>query len=127
MHLHAAKLNGYAACMEIKKSPKPLQPVASPERLQMVEQFRRSGLTRKAFSQQFGVPLATLDWWLAKTKPASGTPALVKFSEVKVIGSASESADKWAMEVESPSGLKIRCREALSIQTLERLLRGMPC
>lgn len=113
--------------MEIKKSPKPLQPVASPERLQMVEQFRRSGLTRKAFSQQFGVPLATLDWWLAKTKPASGTPALVKFSEVKVIGSASESADKWAMEVESPSGLKIRCREALSIQTLERLLRGMPC
>jgi len=113
--------------MEIKKSPKPLQPVASPEQLQMVEQFRRSGLTRRAFSQQYGVPLATLDWWLAKTKPSSGPPARVRFSEVKVIGSAPESADKWAMEVESPSGLKIRCREALSVHTLERLLRGTPC
>ena len=75
MHLHTAKLNHYAECMEVKKSPKPLRPVASSERLQMVEHFRRSGLTRKAFSHQFDVPLATtLDWWLAKTKPASGTP-----------------------------------------------------
>jgi hypothetical protein len=38
----------------------------------MVEQFRRSGLTRTALSKQYGVPLATLSWWLKKAQPASG-------------------------------------------------------
>jgi transposase-like protein len=113
--------------MEIQKRPRPLQPVASDQRLQMVEQFRRSGLTRKAFSRQYGVPLATLSWWLSKAKRSSIAPAPVTFSEIKVIGSALDAADKWAMEVESPSGVKVRCREALPARTLERLLRGTRC
>jgi len=76
--------------MEIKKSPKPLQPVASAERLQMVEQFRRSGLTRKAFSTQYGIPLATLSWWLAKTKHSSNLPVPVVFREVRLAPPATE-------------------------------------
>jgi transposase-like protein len=113
--------------MEIQKSPKPLQPVISAERLQMVEQFRRSGLTRKAFSRQYGVPLATLQWWLSKAKRAPSASTPVTFSEVKVIGSALDDSGKWAMEVESTSGVKVRCREALPVRTLERLLRGARC
>jgi hypothetical protein len=92
----------------------------------MVEQFRRSGLTRKAFSGQYGVPLATLSWWLSKAKRASKAPGPMAFREIKVIPSAA-AAEKWAMEVESPSGVKVRCREALPAQTLERLLRGSRC
>ena len=92
----------------------------------MVEQFRRSGLTRKAFSRQYGVPLATLSWWLSKAKRSSSAPAAVTFSEVKVIP-AMEAAEGWAMEVETPSGVKVRCREALPVRTLERLLRGPRC
>ena len=112
--------------MEIQKTPKPLQPVASAERLQMVERFLRSGLTRKAFSRQYGVPLATLSWWLSKAKRLSVVPAAMTFREVKVMPAA-VTAEKWAMEIESPSGMKVRCREALPMRTLERLLRGRVC
>ena len=112
--------------MEIQKSSKPLRPAISAERLQMVEQFRRSGLTRKAFSLEYGVPLATLSWWLSKAKRSSSIPASMTFREVKVIP-AVDTAEKWAMEVEGPAGVKVRCREALPVRTLERLLRGPLC
>jgi hypothetical protein len=94
------------------------------QRKGMVEQFRRSGLTRSAFSQQYGVPLATLSWWLAKTKRASNLPVPVLFREVMMEPPAAELADPWAMEVVGPSGLTIRCREALAVRDLARLLRG---
>jgi hypothetical protein len=48
------------------------------QRMRMVEQFRRSGLTRAAFSKQYGVPLATLSWWLKKAKRASSLPVPVR-------------------------------------------------
>ena len=112
--------------MQIQKSPKPLRPAVSAERLQMVEQFRCSGLTRKAFALQYGVPLATLSWWLSKTKQLPSAPASMAFREIKVIP-AVVTPGKWAMELESPSGVKVRCREALPVATLERLLRGPLC
>jgi transposase-like protein len=112
--------------MHIQKSPKPLRPAVSAERLQMVEQFLRSGLTRKAFALQYGVPLATLSWWLSKAKQLPSAPAAMTFRELKVIPTA-DPLEKWAMEVESPSGVKVRCREALPVGTLERLLRGPLC
>jgi len=92
----------------------------------MVEQFRRSGLTRKAFSLQYGVPLATLSWWLSKANRSPSAPAAVTFREVKVVPTE-ETPGKWAMEIESPSGVKVRCREALPVVALERLLRGHAC
>jgi hypothetical protein len=94
--------------------------------MQMVEQFQCSGLTRKAFSLQYGVPLATLSWWLSKAKQSSGVRATMTFREVKVIPAA-DAPEKWAMEVESPSGMKVRCREDLPVRILERLLRGPRC
>jgi hypothetical protein len=96
------------------------------QRMQMVEQFRCSGLTRKAFSLHYGVPLATLSWWLRKAKPSSSAPATMSFREVKVIPAA-DPPEAWAMEVESPSGMKVRCREELPVRILERLLRGTRC
>lgn len=91
----------------------------------MVEQFRCSGLSRKAFALQYGVPLATLSWWLSKTKQLPSAPAAMTFRELKVVPTAN-SLEKWAMEIESPF-VKVRCREALPVGTLERLLRGPLC
>jgi hypothetical protein len=97
------------------------------QRLQMVEQFRRSGLTRAAFSQQYRIPLATLNWLLTKTKRASTLPVPVVFSEVVLAPPAATPNSTWAMEVVSPSGLTVRCREALAIRDLARLLRDARC
>lgn len=94
------------------------------QRMQMVEQFRRSGLTRAAFSKQYGIPLATLSWWLTKTKRASNLPVPVIFREVRLEPPAIEPINPWAMELIGPSGLTIRCREALAVRDLARLLRG---
>ena len=109
----------------------------------MIEQFRRSGLTRAAFSQQYGIPLATLNWWLARARSAAssgvqtsrrGSPvdgrdsaAPVVFSEVSLPGLEPAARPAWAMEVVSRSGLTVRWREALPVRELARLLRGSKC
>jgi hypothetical protein len=96
------------------------------QRMRMVEQFRRSGLTRAAFSRQYGVPLPTLGYWLTKAKRALNLPVPVVFSEVNL--TAPEiSMSAWAMEVVAPSGLTIRCREPLAIHDLARLIRSTRC
>ena len=92
----------------------------------MVEQFRRSGLTRAAFSKQYGVPLATLSWWLKKAKRASSLPVPVVFSEVNLTA-PEVSTNAWAMEVVAPSGLTIRCREPLAIHDLAHLISSAQC
>jgi len=42
-------------------------------------------------------------------------------------GMASAAAIPWAMEVEGVGGLKVRCREALSVEDLITLLHGSSC
>lgn len=113
--------------MEIKRITRRQPRATAAQRLQMVEQFRRSGLTRAAFSRQHQVPLATLNWWLAKTKRASNLPAPFLFNEVILAPLAATPTNPWAMEVVTPSGLTVRCREALALQELSRLLRVARC
>ena len=98
------------------------------QRLQMVEQFRQSGLTRNAFSQQYGVPKATLNWWLKKKKHAATPPALpVLFSEVKLESPVRAFDTGWEMEIIAPSGLMIRCRRQFEAQEIAKLMRGGQC
>jgi transposase-like protein len=96
------------------------------QRMRMVEQFRRSGLTRAAFSKQYGVPLATLSWWLKKAKRALSLPVPVVFSEIN-LAAPEVSTSAWAMEVVAASGLTIRCREPLAVHDLARLIRSTRC
>src|SRR5437879_5307269 len=84
------------------------------QRLRMVEQFRRSGLTRQAFCQREGVPKSTLDWWLRKVADIPDKPAAVVFQEVSTDLTRTAVTAVWAMEVVSPEGWTIRSREALS-------------
>jgi hypothetical protein len=99
------------------------------KRLQMVEQFRRSGLTRRAFSQQYGVPLATLNWWLKRklhvSNPSSALPVL--FREVKLASAGRAFSTGWEMEIVAPSGLMIRCRRQFEVQEIIKLMRGDQC
>jgi hypothetical protein len=113
----------YAERMEIKTNIRQHRATAD-QRLRMVEQFRRSGLTRATFSKQYGIPLATLSWWLAKTKRASNLPVPVVFREVRLEAPATEPSNPWSMEVVAPSGLTVRFRETLAVHDLARLLRG---
>lgn len=113
--------------MEIKKVTRQQNHATRAERLQMVEQFRRSGLTRAAFSRQYGIPLATLRWWLAKTKRASSLPVPVVFGEVRLSPQTPTPTNPWAIEIIAPSGLMVRCREVLPVRDLARLLRGPRC
>ncbi len=92
----------------------------------MVEQFRQSGLTRARFSQQYGIPLPTLGYWLTKTKRASNLPVPMTFSEIR-LATPESSSNQWAMEIVAPSGLTIRCREELTVHDLTRLIRGGRC
>ncbi len=81
----------------------------------MVEQYRRSGLTRVAFSRQYGVPLPTLGYWLTRAKRVSNLPVPMSFGEIRLTAQDGSLANTWAMEIVAPSGLTIRCREELTI------------
>jgi hypothetical protein len=100
--------------MEIERYTLKLKHASASQRMQIVEQFRRSDLTREAFSRQDGVPLATLKWWLTGAKRASQMLAPVTFSEVKLISPMHAQADRPAMEAVGPSGASFCCREALA-------------
>ena len=127
MHLRATAALLYAGSMEIKKATRRQNHMTAAERLQMVEQFRRSGLTRVAFSRQYGIPQATLSWWLKRTKSAANLPAPVVFSEVMLPPVPVATSGPWAMEFVRPDGLIVRCRDAFSTNDLVRLLRGPRC
>jgi hypothetical protein len=95
------------------------------ERLEMVERFRRSGQTRRAFCDSEGVAKSTLDWWLRRSKGWSRKKRMA-FQEVSVV-SGMGSVSNWAQEVVSPQGWTIRSRQTLSIDEIVRLLREAGC
>lgn len=113
--------------MENKLITRQQHRLPSDQRLQMIEQFRRSGLTRAAFSRRNGIPLTTLNWWLAKRSQVSNLPAPVVFNEVRPAPTETLPGNSWAMEIVAPSGLTIRCREELTVRDLARLIRGGRC
>jgi len=113
--------------MEIKALTRQLHRGTAAQRLQMVEQFKRSGLTRIEFSRRHGIPLATLSWWLARAKRTANLPAPVVFNEVMFAPAAATPGNAWAVEVIAPSGLTVRCREPLCVRDLARLLRDTRC
>jgi|WetSurMetagenome_2_1015567.scaffolds.fasta_scaffold400202_1 transposase-like protein len=113
--------------MKIKKTSQ--RRATADQRLQMVEQFRQSGLTHRAFCRQYGVPPATLNWWLKKAKRISNLPVPVPvlFREVKLASPERSFDTGWKMEIIAPSGLTIRCREQFEAQDIAKLIRGEQC
>lgn len=93
------------------------------QRMQMIEQFRISGLTRAGYCKEFGISLPTLSYWLRKTKSDSNHSSPAIFSEVKLAAPGIVQSDTWNLEIVTPSGLTIRSRDRISIQDLALLLR----
>ena len=108
--------------MDNEKNTQQQKRIPVARRLEMIQEFRRSGLTRREFAQQYGIAHSTLGYWLKKAKRASRLPAPIVFSEIKFPHSIIPTSDDWAMEFVSRSGLTVRCREALSTGELIRVL-----
>ena len=87
-------------------------------------EFQRSGLTRLAFSRTHNVALSTLSKWLYNSKHKSKDAASVHFKELRVTQTPIIAAIAWAVEIVSPDGIVIRCREALPLHDVSWLLRG---
>jgi transposase-like protein len=96
----------------------------SAERAEILAEFKRSGLTRLAFSRAHNIALSTLSKWLYTTKHKSKDSAPMLFKELKVSQSPTNSVMAWAIEIVSPDGMAIRFREALPLDDLSLLLRG---
>jgi len=98
-------------------------------RLEMVERFRRSGQTRRAFCEGEGVARSTLDWWLHKSKGLLKKKKQQQqtFQELAVVPSAIGRESNWAQEVISPEGWTIRFEQTLSVDEMVRLLREAQC
>ena len=91
-------------------------------RLEMVEKFHRSGLTRREFTQQHGVARSTLDYWIRRARKGSHLPAPILFNEIKFPDPLITTNNGWAIEIISRSGVTIRCREAFSTDDLMQVL-----
>jgi hypothetical protein len=97
------------------------------QRTRIIEQFERSGLTRRAYSKQFGIPLSTLGKWLKDSRNSNNLPSPMLFQEIAVPAVTTDFAKPWAMELIGPTGIMVRCRDSLSVQETSILLRGLPC
>ncbi len=93
------------------------------EQAEAVEQFHRSGLTRTAFSRNYGIALSTLNKWLTKAGRKGQGRAQVLFTELQTPPLASAMAIPWAVEMIGLDGLIIRSREPLTLQEIAWLLR----
>jgi hypothetical protein len=91
------------------------------QRAEILERFHKSGLTAAVFAAREGMSLWTLRRWLAEAKRTT-TPEFI-FSEIKMPPLLAPPSP-WAVEVVSARGVTVRCREALSLPDLIRLVRG---
>jgi hypothetical protein len=75
----------------------------------LLAQYRSSGLTQRAFCDQIGLPLSTLQFWLLRARRTAARPAIT-FAEVSTPVLA--PAPTWAVEIPHQS----RSKAALGVQ-----------
>jgi transposase-like protein len=96
-------------------------------RRQLLARYHRSDLTQRAFCEQAGIPLSTLQWWLVQSRRAATRPSrAVAFAEIVAparVEIAGDPPPAWAMEIATARGLTIRLRSPLAPLVLRRLLR----
>ena len=75
----------------------------------LVERYGASGLTQREFAARSDVTVATLQYWLRKTKTGGGGEASAEqFRFVEVIGKESKGAPTGGMSMELGNGLTLR-------------------
>ncbi|MDO8834626.1 MAG: hypothetical protein Q7V01_03480 [Vicinamibacterales bacterium] len=106
----------------------PRRRLSDDTRRQLLARYHRSDLTQRAFCEQVGLPLSTLQWWLVQARRTGARP--VAFAEIVAPACADVGRDTppaWAMEIATAGGLTVRLRSPLAPTALGRLLRDARC
>ena len=111
-------------------------PSPSPRRLsddtqrQLLARYQRSDLTQRAFCEQVGIPVSTLQWWLVKTRRQAARDTPLTFTEVSLPEVAQPDrgvGTPWAVEIRTDRGVTLRLREPVAPADLVALLHGVRC
>ena len=118
--------------MDITAEPsrRPRPRTADTTRRGIVARFHRSDLTQRAFCEQAGIPISTLQWWLVKARREAAPATPVTFTEVPWPDDARPDRGvglAWAVELVTRTGVTLRLREPLAPATLRLLLRSTRC
>ena len=109
----------------------PRRRLSDDTRRQLLARYHRSDLTQRAFCEQAGIPLSTLQWWVVQARRAAPRPPrAVAFAEIVAPTSADPGRDfrpTWAVEIATARGLTVRLRSPLAPRVLDRLLRDTRC
>jgi hypothetical protein len=96
-------------------------------RREMVDRYERSGKSQREFCEGEGISLSTLQWRMRKARSVAA-PAAMTLQEVEwPAGPALMQGPGWGLELVSPRGWTLRCREALGGAELARLLKSLKC
>jgi hypothetical protein len=93
-----------------------------------IAEFERSELTQKGFARRQGIALATLQWWIAKLRRERASS--VSLVPVRVIASTaptarSETSGDRAIEVELPSGVRLRLTSGADLDYVAALAQRL--
>jgi len=109
----------------------PRRRLSDDTRRQLLARYHRSDLTQRAFCEQAGIPLSTLQWWLVQARRAAARPSrAVAFAEIVApacVESRVDTQPAWAVEIATTRGLTVRLRSSLAPTVLARLLRDARC
>lgn len=104
--------------IDLKRDTKGRQIRTAAERASLVEAYRRSGLTQRAFAEQEGIKYTTFVSWVQESRGAK-PEAKVAFAEVRVAPRRTDAT----VEVQLPDGTVIRGGNAADVAQLLRLVR----
>ena len=112
--------------MKLERTPR--RHLKPQERLRIAERCQSSGLSQSEFARRCRISLSSLQRWLAEARDSSKEVPGVAFQEVKIAPLVEGVISSvWAMEIVSPDGMTVRCRDGLSLEDLVGLLRGRGC
>lgn len=74
-----------------------------------------------------GLPLSTLQWWLARARRRALSARPVTFTEIPLPIAPPPGAPAWAVEIVTATGVTVRLREPLPPAAVRTLVRGGRC
>jgi hypothetical protein len=98
------------------------------ERRGIAESCEQSGLSRSEFARRHRISLSSPQRGLAEARDSPKEVTAVVFRKAAVSPPLTASPSwAWAVEIVSPDGVTIRCRDGSSVDDLRGLLRGPRC
>jgi transposase-like protein len=97
------------------------------ERDRLIERYRKSGQTQRAFAEQEGINYTTFVGWLSRRRKGSRKGASHEkgpaFTEVMLSSARGDCAGSWAVEVVLPDRTLVRGQSAGEVAALVKLLQ----